>query len=427
VNHHRDFFGDNLIIDGEDKNVHFYYNGPNPCDQTEGQDALLRMHGNDNIFRNVNFDRFPEGVHIRGGLRGLIEKVTVNIICEDAMTMNGGGNKVIDAIIRDCSYQWSGDKTIMVNDGLGAMVINGCYSFDGKQPIRMTGRGVLAVRNCEFAGSRNNGPRFGGKENLVIFENNYSHNTKSGLRLSDGVSAIIRNNKIENCTAYGIRTQSASAILARIENNTIMSNVEGVYLMDNNVQMDLGGGLLDIHGYGLFLGPGITPASSTGGNILTENSPFDLNNNSSRTVMAENNIWDHLTVVEVLANDVNGAADVEPLAGVTAIKKTISDEVPKEYYLFQNYPNPFNASTTLRYWLPQESHLILEIFDIHGQRLRILIDKKQPRGFGEVCWDGKDETGSLLTSGIYCIKLTSRPENSANKQTSITKKALMVK
>ena len=427
VDHHRDFFGDNLIIDGEDKNIYFYYNGPNPCDQTEGQDALVRMHGNDNIFRNINFDRFPEGVHLRGGQRGLIENVTVNIICEDAMTMNGGDNKVIDCIIRDCSYQWSGDKTIMVNNGLGAMVISGCYSYDGNQPIRMTGRGILVVRNCEFAGSGNNGPRFGGKENLIIFEKNYSHGTKSGLRLSDWVNIIVRNNIIENCSQYGIRTQSTDDILARIENNVITNNTRGIYIVDNKVQMDLGGGSLDIHRYNVHSGPGTAPAPSMGGNILTGNVPYDLDNNSSRTVMAENNIWDHTTVAEVLANDVHGNVDVDPMNPLSSIQEGFSEDIPKDYVLLENFPNPFNTSVTIRFYLPQSSYLVIEIFDVLGKSVRRLVDGTKEKGYRQVYWDGGDENGAVVSSGVYHIRLNAKSEGTTFERSSIVTKALFVK
>ena len=427
VDHHRDFFGDNLIVDGEDKAVYFYYNGPDSCDQTEGRDALVRMHGNDNIFRNVNFDRFPDGVHLRGGQRGLIENVTVNIICEDAMTMNGGGYKVIDCIIRDCSYQWSEDKTIMVNSGLGDMVISGCYSCDGNQPIRMTGAGLMVVRNCEFTGSRNNGPRFGGKENLVVFENNYSHGTKSGLRLSDEVSAIVRNNIIENCLQFGIRTQSTKDILARIENNIITGNTNGVYLLDNNVQMDLGGGSLNIHRHHKHSGPGTTPIPSVGGNTITGNMPCDVNNKSSRTVKAENNVWDHKTVAEVLANDVNGDVDVDPLHPLSSVSEPGLKEIPEDYVLLENFPNPFNTSVTIRYYLPKTSHVIIEIFDGLGKKMRRLVDGKKEKGYGQVNWDGFDENGAAVSSGVYHIRLIAISEGTTIERSSVITKALLVK
>ncbi len=322
----RDFHGNNLIIDGQDKNVQFYYNGIHPCDQTENGPAL-RLHGDDNIIRNIAWDRFPDGISLRGGHRNLAENITTDIVCEDAITFNGGGYYCTDCIIRDCSFQDSNDKTIMVNGGgtTSRMVIKGCYSFNGNQPIRMTGSGLLVVRHCEFVGERNNGPRFGGNDNLVIFEHNYSHETKSGIRLTDSVSAIVRNNTMQNCRDYGFRIYYDTAnCWARIENNIIReNNIFGIFLASVGAmaQIDLGGGSLDIHRHGWHTGPGTAVVPSRGGNILELNSPadpndpndYDLYNLGSRTIMAENNFWDHDTVGGVMLYDVFGSADVNPL------------------------------------------------------------------------------------------------------------------
>jgi|GEM_PF-5602166 len=427
VNDRRDFFGDHLIVDGEDKNVHFFYNGPDACDQTEGQDALLRIHGNGNIFRNVSFDRFPDGVHLRGGQRGLIENVTVNIICEDAMTMNGGGYKVMDGIIRDCSFQYSEDKTIMVNNGIGAMVIRGCYFFNGNQPIRMTGGGILVVRHCEFEGTNNNGPRFGGNNNFVIFENNISHGTKSGLRLSDHVSAIVRRNVIQECTQFGVRIYKDNEdCLVRMENNTILDNNIGVFI-ERYARADLGGGLVDIHRHGLLSGPGATSVSSVGLNTITGSRSYDLMNNTSDTVKAENNIWDHRTVTEVMTNDVRGNADVDPLHPVSSVQEGLWDESTDEFVLLETYPNPFNDSVTIRYYLPEPGHVVIEVFDGLGKSVRKLVDGEGINGFMKTSWDGCDGNGHSLSSGLYTIRMLVESGGRTTSQYSKTKKALYIK
>ncbi|UCH62082.1 MAG: right-handed parallel beta-helix repeat-containing protein [Fidelibacterota bacterium] len=404
VSPRRDFYGNNLIIDGEDRNITFYYNGSAACSQEEGGPSL-RIHGDDNIVRNFTWDRFPDGLHTRGGHRNLIENVMVNIICEDAMTLNGGGNYCLDCIIRDCSYGASDDKTIMINswgtdNPAGKAVITGCYSYDGNQPIRMTGTGILVVRNCEFAGPRNNGPRFGGNTNFVIFENNYSHDTKSGLRLSDWVSIIVRNNTIENCSQYGIRTQYTDGILARIENNIITGNKAGIYLLDNKVMMDLGGGLLDVHRHNLLSGPGTVAAPSVGGNTLNGNIPYDLTNLSGDTVKAEYNFWDHSTVAEVLSNDVSGPADVDPLGGGVQAGIRLSPEVPTGYLLSQNYPNPFNPETKILYSITNSEFVTITIYDLQGQEVKSLVDEFHPPGIYSIILDA-----SLLPSGVYFYKM----------------------
>jgi hypothetical protein len=202
----------------------------------------------------------------------------------------------------------------MLNSGddIGRAVITGCYSYNGNQPIRVSGHELIVVRDCEFAGSSNNGPRFGGSGTLVIFENNWSHGTKSGLRFQDSIKALVRNNRIENCTQYGVRYYADTTSLARFENNIMTSNAHNLDI-PLSAQVDLGGGLLDIHQDGwLGTDPGTDPAPSVGGNTLQGNVGYDVANSSS-PVKAERNFWDHSTVADVLLYDVSGSVDVDPL------------------------------------------------------------------------------------------------------------------
>ncbi len=85
------------------------------------------------------------------------------------------------------------------------------------------------------------------------------------------------------------------------------------------------------------------------------------------------------------------------------------DVLPKDFALFQNYPNPFNSATTIRYTLPDREgrphHTALKIYNILGQKIRTLVDEKQPPGNYSILWDGKDENGDQVSSGIYFYRL----------------------
>jgi hypothetical protein len=70
-----------------------------------------------------------------------------------------------------------------------------------------------------------------------------------------------------------------------------------------------------------------------------------------------------------------------------------------------NYPNPFNPVTTISYSLPNESEISLTIYNIKGQKVKELIKGTQATGSYNVSWDGKDESGKDVTSGIYFYKL----------------------
>ena len=74
--------------------------------------------------------------------------------------------------------------------------------------------------------------------------------------------------------------------------------------------------------------------------------------------------------------------------------------------LRQNYPNPFNASTSIYYQLDSPGSASLEVFNILGQSVRKLVDgETQPAGLYHVVWDGTDESGQIVSSGMYFYRL----------------------
>jgi flagellar hook assembly protein FlgD len=74
--------------------------------------------------------------------------------------------------------------------------------------------------------------------------------------------------------------------------------------------------------------------------------------------------------------------------------------------LQQNYPNPFNPETTIRYDLPVQAEVRLTIFDVLGRTVRTLIEQKQPAGGHSAVWDGRDDRGRQLASGLYLYRVT---------------------
>jgi hypothetical protein len=78
---------------------------------------------------------------------------------------------------------------------------------------------------------------------------------------------------------------------------------------------------------------------------------------------------------------------------------------PKPTTLYQNYPNPFNPSTSIAFYLPQPGHVALVIYDVNGIRVRSLIDGMQPVGRHTVLWDGRNDSGRQVGSGVYYYRL----------------------
>jgi flagellar hook assembly protein FlgD len=74
---------------------------------------------------------------------------------------------------------------------------------------------------------------------------------------------------------------------------------------------------------------------------------------------------------------------------------------PHQFALSQNYPNPFNPETEIRYQLPENCQVSLVIYNLLGQQIRTLVENQQPAGFHAVRWDGKDDQGQAVASGVY--------------------------
>jgi len=103
----------------------------------------------------------------------------------------------------------------------------------------------------------------------------------------------------------------------------------------------------------------------------------------------------------------------------TGLFDTQSPEMPKTYALAQNHPNPFNASTEIRYQIPEDGQVTVKIFNTMGQQVRILLDEDQGAGEYVVTWDGRDDGGQDVASGLYFCRL------SAGNFSKTTKMALV--
>ncbi|NIM97600.1 MAG: T9SS type A sorting domain-containing protein [candidate division Zixibacteria bacterium] len=92
-------------------------------------------------------------------------------------------------------------------------------------------------------------------------------------------------------------------------------------------------------------------------------------------------------------------------AKVAADQGDASGTLPKEFSLSQNYPNPFNPVCNISYALPTDCQVRLTVFNILGQKVRDLVDEHQSAGYKSIQWDGMDDRGRELTTGIYFYRL----------------------
>lgn len=95
-------------------------------------------------------------------------------------------------------------------------------------------------------------------------------------------------------------------------------------------------------------------------------------------------------------------------------------ELPSDFSVSQNYPNPFNPLTEIKFSLPENSPVKLVIFNVLGQKVKTLLDRDMPAGNHSVIWDGKNQEGKDVGSGIYFYRIEAG-------QYKVSRKMLVIK
>jgi hypothetical protein len=98
--------------------------------------------------------------------------------------------------------------------------------------------------------------------------------------------------------------------------------------------------------------------------------------------------------------------DVEPVNTDPPPPPKLSADMPTEFNLGDAHPNPFNPETEISFSLPERSQASLVIYNILGEKVKILVDQSMEAGVHTVHWNGKDQAGNPVASGIYFYKLT---------------------
>ncbi|MCK4980560.1 MAG: T9SS type A sorting domain-containing protein, partial [Candidatus Delongbacteria bacterium] len=85
------------------------------------------------------------------------------------------------------------------------------------------------------------------------------------------------------------------------------------------------------------------------------------------------------------------------------------------------YPNPFNPTTTIKFSIPEEGEVDLTIYNIKGQKIKTLAKNQYVKGDHSIIWNGNDELGNSVSSGLYFYRLN------INGNTEAIKKCLLLK
>lgn len=100
---------------------------------------------------------------------------------------------------------------------------------------------------------------------------------------------------------------------------------------------------------------------------------------------------------------------------ITGVETPFGSSPLQDFSLFQNYPNPFNPGTTIQYQLPLTTHVTLKVYNLLGQEIRTLVDAHQSHGLYKFHWDGRDDLGRDVPSGVYIYKLRAGDHTTSRK------------
>ena len=117
--------------------------------------------------------------------------------------------------------------------------------------------------------------------------------------------------------------------------------------------------------------------------------------------------WLQLKINEEVLNVIVNYTEIKYSDTVTSLEEEVTI-VPDEFVLYQNYPNPFNPSTTIQYELPAYTNVQLKIYDMLGNEGITIVNETQQPGKKIYQWNGKDDSGRVVSSGVYFYQLRTK-------------------
>jgi hypothetical protein len=250
-----------------------------------------------------------------------------------------------------------------------------------------------------------------------------------GIRVkpvSDTSAYLIEKNTVERCSSRGIWCAKGLGDAASVEKNCISDasytrGGTGVYFYKSSAKMRQTTVEAKTHGVvaicgqssGSFWMPDLgdsTYLSEDGDNRFLDNSLYyiwtmDLGDS---TMMAERNwfgttppnrrkFYGDIDYTPYLTSDPGSSPRILPGDGESLGQS--------KFLLDQNWPNPFNPATIIRFTLPSDGQVSLRVYNAAGQVVRTVVDEPREAGSHEELWDGCDDSGRRLASGVYFARL----------------------
>ena len=162
--------------------------------------------------------------------------------------------------------------------------------------------------------------------------------------------------------------------------------------------------------------------------LVTVHGSFQMNlNDTAESVIAlvDGMGTDNLSSVTALKSSVAYAKSFyDQTSVITNVK---SEGTPRSFVLTQNYPNPFNPTTTINYMLASTSKVVIKIYNILGQEIRVLVNEVQNAGQQSVVWNATNNHGTTMASGVYFYRTEITPLSQKSSPFFEVKKMMLLK
>ncbi len=245
---------------------------------------------------------------------------------------------------------------------------------------------------CEIRRSDEDGISCVSGADITVVDCIISGNDATGLRTNNS-DPDVDGNLIESNNG-GITVENYGSPL--VHRNKVWNNVNGIAFTDDGIaSMDQCGGTCP-------------PCGAS--NSFKGNTGYHLSNLTATTIDAECNYWGKTTPSSTKFYgpvDYAPYLSADPLPVAQQFEQPGTDsKVPLVYRLAGNSPNPFNPVTTIRYEVPAPGGLVqLRVYNVRGQLVRALVNGNTPPGYHSVTWDGANERGTNVSSGVYFLEM----------------------
>ncbi len=143
-----------------------------------------------------------------------------------------------------------------------------------------------------------------------------------------------------------------------------------------------------------------------GSNTFSRDSAYDVGGTPKDIVYADLDNDGYKDMAVTAYNGDKIEVFLSRLSLIVSVDDVTTGAVPDKYSLEQNYPNPFNPETHIRFALPKSSYVKVEVFNMLGRSVAVLVDDYLEAGIKEVTWNGVNNSGRKVASGIYMYRVT---------------------